>query len=212
MRLLVSGSTRTVRGLASRWPDRLGHLLTPSNRNSMRSILATNLCWAADNGAYSGFDADRFRRFLRKISLQPRCLFVVCPDVVADARGTLALFGQWCLDVRGSGQPVAFVGQDGAEDLDLPWGDFDAWFIGGSTRWKLSCMAADIAEEARRRGKHVHMGRVNSLRRMRVALDMGCHSIDGSSASMYGDKYIHKYCSWMEMLERQPTLFGGPAA
>lgn len=209
MRLLVSGSTRTVRDLASRYPDQLGHLLAPSNRNSMAATLATGLAWAADNGAYSGFDAGRFRRFLRKISLCPRCLFVAVPDVVADARGTIARFTEWFLEVRASDQPVAFVGQDGAEDSDLPWTSFDAWFIGGSTRWKLSQASADLATEAKTRGKWIHMGRVNSLRRMQAALDMGCDSIDGSSASMYGDKYIHRYCSWLKMLETQPTFFGG---
>lgn len=207
MILLVSGSTRTVRGLAQRWPHRLGHLLTPSNRNSVASLLNTGLPWAADNGAFSGFDAQRFRRFLGRITLQPRCLFVVCPDVVADARATLARFGEWVLEVRASGQPVAFVGQDGAEDMDLPWNDFDAWFVGGSTRWKLSQASAGLCAEAKWLGKWVHMGRVNSLRRMQAAFDMGADSIDGTAASMFGDKYIHAFCRWIDRLHQQPTLF-----
>lgn len=209
MRLLVSGTTRTVAGLASRWPHLLGHLLTPRNRNSVSSLLATGLPWAADNGAFSGFDPDTFRAYLRRITLAPRCLFVVVPDRVGDAAVTLELFGEWALPVRATGQPVAFVGQDGAEGMALPWDDFDAWFIGGSTEWKLSGASAALAAEAKRRGKWVHMGRVNSLKRMRIAYDMGCDSVDGTSASMFGDTYIPQYCGWLEAIHAQPSLFGG---
>lgn len=205
----MSGSTRTVGHLVSRWPGRLGHLLTPANRNGMAATLSTGLPWAADNGCFSGFDPDRFRAFLRKITGRPRCLWVVCPDVVADARGTLAMFDAWQGEVKECGQPVAFVGQDGIEDLGVPWDQFDCWFVGGSTRWKLSRASMDLIGEAKTRGKLAHMGRVNSLRRMRVAYDAGCDSVDGSSASRWGDKYIYHFCSWIESLHQQPTLFKG---
>ncbi len=207
MRALVSGSTATVRSLAADWPGHLGHLVTPKNRNSMASLLATGLSWAADNGAYSGFDAEGFRRFLAKIQGQPRCLFAVCPDVVADAVGTLNRFDEWSGEVAATGLPVAFAGQDGIERFPIPWDRFAAWFIGGSTRWKLSQASADLAVEAKVRGKWVHMGRVNTLRRLTAAYQMGCDSIDGSSMSMYGDKYIHRFCSWMRGLEIQPTFW-----
>jgi hypothetical protein len=208
VRLLVSGSTAIVRRLAPRWPGVLGHLLTPANRNSVASLLATGLPWGADNGAFGGFDPVRFRRFLRRIRGQPRCLWVVAPDAVGDARRTLALWREWRDEVRAAGQPVAFVGQDGAEDLDIPWGEFDAWFVGGSTRWKLSQAAADLDGQAGRRGKWVHMGRCNSRRRLRAAYDRGCDSVDGSSISMFGDKYIHQFCLWARQLGEQKTFWG----
>lgn len=198
--LLVSGSTRTVESLAARWPDRLGHLLTPSNRNSISSILGTGLSWGVDNGAYSGFDPDAFRRKLRHAQGQPRLLWICCPDSVANAKETLALFKQWAEEVSQSG-PVAFVGQDGQEDLPVPWEAFSCFFIGGSTEWKLSQAATDLAREAKRRGKWVHLGRANSRRRFEHAKDMGCDSVDGSSASMFGDKYIHKYCLWLSQID-----------
>lgn len=203
--LLVSGSTATVRRLAERWPDRLGLLLTPANRNSVGSVLKTGLPWAVDNGAFSGFDAARFRSLLRRVTGKPRCLFVVCPDRVGDARGTARLHDLWRFEVTATGQAVAYVLQDGQEDFALP--PAEAYFIGGSTRWKLSEAAADLAGEAKRRGAWLHMGRVNSLRRMEVAADMGCDSIDGSSASMYGDKYIHRYLQWLGRIELQRRMF-----
>jgi hypothetical protein len=211
MLLLVSGSTRTVRGLAATWPHRLGHLLTPSNRNGMAATLGTGLMWAADNGCFSGFDEKKFRRFLRKVTIMPRCLWVVCPDVVGDARGTLAAFAAWRDEVAATGQLVAFVGQDGIESLEVPWESFDCWFVGGTDDWKLTTASRDMVLEAKRRGKLAHMGRVNSRKRMRQAFDWGCDSVDGSSASMFGDKYVHKYCSWIEAMHHQPTLFAEEA-
>lgn len=205
---LVSGSVKTLSQLAPTHGSRLGFLTTPSNRNSPACFTRLGLPWAADNGAYSGFDAAKFRRLLARVRGLERCLFVVCPDVVANAKSTLALFGEWRDEVASYGQPVAFVGQDGAEGIEIPWGSFGAWFIGGSTEWKLSRASADLAAEAKRRGRWVHMGRVNSLKRMRLAYEMGCDSVDGSSASMYGDRCIHKYCRWLDGICSQPLLFG----
>jgi hypothetical protein len=206
MLLLVSGSTKTVRRLSEQCKTGLGHLLTPNNRNSMSATLATGLPWAADNGAFKGFDPLTFRRYLRKIAGAPRCLFVVCPDRVADASETLQLWWEWRNEVEEAtqGQRVAFVLQDGQETHGLP--QAEAYFIGGSTRWKLSAAAADLAREAKDRRSWLHMGRVNSRRRMQIAHDLGCDSIDGSSASMFGDKYIHKYIRWIAQMERQPSL------
>ncbi len=214
MIMLVSGSTRTVRSLSVRWggpTPRLGHLLTPANRNGMASLLATGLLWAADNGAFSGLDEAKFRRMLAKIAGQPRCLFLVVPDVVGNAQATHFQFEQWWDECHDTGQPLAYVGQDGAEHMDIPWGQFQAFFVGGSTAWKLSAAAGDLCAEAKRRGKHVHMGRVNSLRRMDVAAAMGCDSIDGSSASMYGDRYIHRFCAELDRLHKQQRMFMGDA-
>lgn len=223
MRLLVSGNTRQVCELAACFPKHLGFLMAPNNGNR-GSILESGLPWAADNGAFSGFDAERFRRFLAAIALQPGCLFVVCPDVVGDARATLEMFGEWALEVRTAGHPIAFVGQDGAEGIDIPWADFDSWFIGGSTRWKLSQASVDLVAEAKMRGKWVHCGRVNSMKRLRWAMRIGCDSCDGSSYSRFHhrtithrpDMSLERHLRFLVAEEanerRQGTLFGGPAA
>ena len=42
---------------------------------------------------------------------------------------------------------------------------------------------------------------------VRYARDIGCDSVDGSSASMFGDRYIHKFCSWLSQLDAQGTLW-----
>jgi len=113
MRLLVSGGTRSLRRFVGRWPERFGRLITPSNRNSVASLVESGLPWAVDNGAFSGFDADAFRGLLNRCVGQPRLLWVACPDVVADAAATLSRFEEWEPAIRGLGMPVAFVLQDG---------------------------------------------------------------------------------------------------
>jgi hypothetical protein len=209
MKLLVSGSTRTIRGLADNWPDHLGHLMTPNVGNRVETMLKSGLPWAADNGAFSGFDAERFTAFLGRIGFKPRCLFVAVPDVVFDFQNTLRMFAEWAPIVRSiTGQPVAFVGQDGAESAVLPWAGMDVWFVGGSTEWKLSQASIDLMREAKERDKWVHVGRVNSLSRLTWAYDHGADSVDGSSMSKYGDKYIHRFCRWLRGLEVQPRLIG----
>lgn len=207
MRLLVSGCTATVRKYRRRWRQNLGHLLTPNNGNSIKAIVQSGLPWAADNAAFSSFNAEKYQKMLTRIALQPRCLFVVCPDVVGDARATLDLFGEWALTIRATGQPIAFVGQDGAENICLPWNDFYAWFIGGTDDWKLSRASVGLALEAKDRGKWVHMGRVNSFLRIRQAIAAGCDSFDGGSASMFGETYIPRYCRFIDHCQRQKLLF-----
>jgi hypothetical protein len=197
MKLLVSGSTASVARMTAH-RERLGILLTPANRNSVAAVVATGLPWAIDNGAYSGFDREAFDHLAREKAVgQPGLLWVAAPDTVGNAESTLFKFEYWQPRLAAGGLPIAFVGQDGLESLEPPWDRFECLFLGGSTAWKLSSAAWDLAAEAKRRGKLVHIGRVNSLRRMRVAQIFGCDSIDGSSASMFGDKYIHKYLRWL---------------
>jgi hypothetical protein len=208
MRYLVSGSTATLRGLLPRYACSLGFLMTPGNRNSLKTICALGIEWAADNGAYGGLDEAAFLDLLDRAAVADRWpMWVVCPDKVADAKTTLAMFDEWQPIIKDRRLPVAFVGQDGQEDLPLPWDRFACLFLGGSTEWKLSQAAADLAWEARCRGKLLHMGRVNSFKRMTTALLLGCNSVDGSSASRWGDKYIHRYARFAKGCRLQPAMF-----
>lgn len=207
MRLLVSGCTATFYRIVDRYRDCLGALVTPSQGYCPARASASGLPWGVDNAAFSGFDPAAYRRLLGRVAGLPGCRFVAAPDVVADARATLALWPGWLWDVRATGHPPALVGQDGAEDLDLPWADMGAYFIGGSTGWKLSQASADLAAEAKRRGLWVHMGRVNSRRRLTAAFDMGCHSVDGTGMSKWGDRHLANFCRWLRDLQPQPVLF-----
>ena len=57
-------------------------------------------------------------------------------------------------------------------------------FLGGSTEWKISTMA-QWGAFCRQRGIHYHVARVNTAKRMAMAVAAGADSVDGSSASRY---------------------------
>lgn len=157
-----------------------GQLLTPLTRY-------TN--WggefAIDNGAFSRFDAKTFGSLLRRESAnRHRCLFVACPDVVGAARRTLEIFRErwrWIPD----GWPVALVAQNGIEDLDVPWSEFDCLFIGGGDPWKESNAVADLIKTAIVFEKHIHVGRVNTPSRYKHFAELGANTCDGSGIARY---------------------------
>ena len=64
--------------------------------------------------------------------------------------------------------------------MSTAWPRIDALFIGGSTDWKLGAATRALVREAKRRGLWVHMGRVNSLKRIAYTAEIGCDSIDGT--------------------------------
>lgn len=153
------------------------------------------LLWAADNDCFQRLDPDAYVTMLERLSGAPgRCLFVAVPDVVADALATARLFEIWWRALARRGLPAALVAQDGAEHLGrwltLVWPRIDAIFLGGSTEWKLGPAAEALAAEAKRRGKWVHMGRVNSARRIRYAASIGCDSVDGTKWVRWRDTYL----------------------
>lgn len=191
--LLVSGATATVRQHAGH--PHLGQLMRPGNGN-----VPTLPYWAADNGAFTGFDADAFIAMLGRLPRTAK--WVAAPDVVGDWRATEVLFAEWSPRIRELGFPVAYVLQDGCERIP----DADCLFVGGTTDYKLSRQAATWMREAKRRGMLVHVGRVNSVRRMRWAYDNGADSIDGTSVSMFPDRWLLWTLRHMQALHSQLSI------
>lgn len=175
-----------------------GQLLTP---------LAAKTRWsetfAIDNGCFSQTDMGRFEKLLdREKGSREKCLFVVAPDIVSSARRTLEMFEVWyprlCL------WRVALACQNGQEDLPIPWDLIGAVFIAGDTEWKESKAAADIVKAGLLAGKHVHIGRVNTIRRFRKFEAMGAHTCDGSGVSRF-DWMLEKIASGAQ--DDSQTLF-----
>lgn len=135
------------------------------------------------------------------------CLFATAPDVLGDAAATLRRSARMLDLIRYAGFPAALVAQDGLEHLPIPWDDFDALFIGGSTPWKLGPAARTLIAEARRRGKWVHMGRVNSLRRLRYAHTIGCDSADGTYLTYAPDANLARLLNWLRQIHGQAALW-----
>jgi hypothetical protein len=157
-----------------------GALTQPSNWRS-RETVALAPVWAMDNGAFSGFHADLFRRYMDVLYELPRCLFVVVPDVVRDHAKTLEWWHTWHAEIRERGYPRAFVLQNGVTLESVPFDECEAVFIGGSTEFKFTPLVREIVAEAKRKGKWVHNGRVNTQRRIRYSLAIGCDSFDGTT-------------------------------
>lgn len=125
--LLVSGATATLRPLIAERPDVFGVLTVPRDGNA----LPPSCRWAADNGAFSGFDEDAFLAMLKRHAGQRAgCIFVAAPDVVGAAVATLALFDKWEPRISSLGYPVALVAQDGLKHTWVPWARIAAIFIG----------------------------------------------------------------------------------
>lgn len=208
----LSGATNLRDAQVCRQHD-IGHMASyPSSRFSS---LGRFPVWAADNGCFNqgdAFDLDSFLTWLdRHAAFVPTCLFAVAPDVVADAEATLRRSGPAFGKIRALGYPVAFVAQDGLERDELreriPWQAFDCLFIGGTTEWKLSQHAMSLVQEAKRRGKRVHMGRVNSGRRLTTAIVWGCDSADGTMLTWRTDVYLPRLVRQLGSLRQQPTLW-----
>lgn len=167
-----------------------------------------------DNGCFTESGRQRFERLgldgyialgERAIELWgDEMLFATAPDVPMDWRGTLKASLPVLERLRERlPSRAALVLQDGATPENIPWKQIDWVFIGGSTEWKIGPMARACAAEARRRHKGVHMGRVNSLERMRIAQSFGCDSADGTyllheikKGKAAGEKAVETIFSW----------------
>jgi hypothetical protein len=169
--------------------------------------------YACDNGKFGkGWPgADRWFEWLCTTVDRygpDRCLWAVAPDVPFDAAGTLAESLPWLARIRELGVPAAFAAQDGCDELGVPWDAFDVLFLAGSTEWKTGPVAEQLAREAKARGKQVHMGRVNSLARLRTAEWFGCDSADGTYLAFGPTKNLARLTDWLDELHHTPSLFG----
>ncbi len=203
---MIAGATKTFRRYQGH--PALGHLKTPRGGNSIETIVASGRPWAADNDAFGAWSPERFWTMLTAIahaSDRSRFLWVACPDVVADAQATVNRWHKWAPQIAYLGLPTAFVGQDGLERISdqIPWEDMAAFFVGGTTDWKLSAAAERFVREARERGIWTHIGRVNTRKRIRHAVEIGADSIDGTTFSRWPDKYFPRALVWLKEAESQ---------
>ena len=188
---------------------RLGYIDTPAQGNRRPA----GVTWCADNGCFGkGYPGDeKWLAWLEKNKhAAADCLFATAPDVVGDAAATLERSAPFLPLIRALGYPAALVAQDGLEDLEVPWDEFDVLFIGGSTEWKLGPAARSLIREAKERGKWVHCGRVNSERRYRIMHEAGCDSVDGTFLTFGPDILLPRLLSWSRVEDQMP-LFMVPA-
>lgn len=197
-------------------PD-LGLLVTPAN--SIHLQIPHYATYGADNGCFvaskkgRGFDSEKWLRWLEKLPTAG-CAFATLPDVlewftnpdtgseycVGNLDATLELSARYADHVRELGLPVALVAQDGLERLDQIPFEIDALFIGGSDDYKLGATAAALVSEAVSEELWVHVGRVNSFKRLAYCDSIGATSADGTFIGFAPTENYGRVLGWFDKL------------
>lgn len=142
-----------------------------------------------DNGAWSAFcqgkswDAGRFQTAVDMFGARARV--IITPDIVAGGLTSLRLSESW-VPLLYSIAPQIIPVQDGMLPADVRplLSNRVGIFVGGTTEWKLATMR-QWGELAKETGCYLHIGRVNSAKRIQLCQDAGADSFDGTSASLY---------------------------
>src|SRR5262245_43382324 len=154
------------------------------------SLRTEGMRYAIDNGAWSAhvsrrpWDADAFLRAVHALGMGAD--FIVIPDIVGDGRASLKRSLAWFPFLLGRARLLLLPVQDGmqprviAPHLSASVGVF----VGGTTAWKLETLGA-WGRLAAVRGCHLHVGRVNTARRIARCQAVGAHSCDGTSVTRY---------------------------
>ena len=182
----LATGTGTRRNLDAMRAHGFGLLLTP-DRPEMRAGFDL---FAIDNGAWGCFQRGAEwspEPWQRLVEAHGRAaLFTILPDVVCGGAASLALSLSWLPWAAERCGQVLIAVQNGmtADDLRPHVGPHVGIFVGGDTVWKEGSlpMWGALAKET---GCWLHVGRVNSTRRIRLCALSGVHSFDGTSATRF---------------------------
>lgn len=183
--------------------ERLGFMITPD----MGNRIPHDAFVAADNACFNNPEAYTDARYEKLLHKMPRnrTLFATAPDVLGDHKATIERSIPMLRRIRFLGLKSAFVAQNGWSEDDTPWDELDAIFIGGSTDFKFRD-GRDAVVAAKKHRKWCHMGRVNSLDRLRGAVGIGCDSADGTHLKFGPDKNWPKLKYWLDHITEQPGM------
>jgi hypothetical protein len=195
--------TGTRRNLAEL--RRAGWRLLVSAAGCLRS---EGFCYALDNGAWSAytqgkpFDEKAFARALRKMGAKAD--WTVIPDIVAGGLASLELSLRWMRIVLDECPRALLAVQDGMSVADVaPFlGPRVGLFVGGSTEWKCRTLA-EWGAVGRAQRCWVHVGRVNSKKRISSCATAGATSFDGTSVTRFAISLLS-----LDEQVRQLTLGG----
>ena len=146
--------------------------------------------YAVDNGAWTAFNQKRpfdealFTKVLKNLGRGAD--WVVVPDIVEGGLKSLEFSLGWLPRVASESRRQLIAVQDGMSTADVEGllSPVVGLFVGGSTAWKLGTMRA-WGELAVKRSCWLHIGRVNSERRIALCAEAGAHSFDGTSATKF---------------------------
>ncbi len=146
--------------------------------------------YALDNGAWSAyrnsrpFDENAFLIAVERLGSGAQ--FIVVPDIVCGGLASLRFSESWLPRIDGVGRRRLLAVQNGMVPADvrgLLAADVGI-FVGGDTPWKEKTLPlwGDLAREM---SCYLHVGRVNTARRIRLCQLAGAMSFDGTSASRF---------------------------
>ena len=191
MTVMLANNTGIRTGyLAGKYPGKIGHLISPGAERGPFEFMPYSL----DNGAFSpkGFQVEPWLKLLDWAKLSGKSPnWCLVPDVVGDSDGTLALWRQYSPVAGCYGWPLAFAVQDGMTARDVP-ANAEVVFVGGSTFWKWSTVAIWC-----KAFHHVHVGRVNTYRRLWQCHDAGAKSTDGTGFTRGDQRQYRGLCSYL---------------
>ena len=189
---------RVVKDLYEKYPDRMALLLNPHCIRPHQFQYR----YAIDNAAFNRFDERQYFKMLDTSTKYHKPMFVVSPDVVGCHDRTLALWNYYYPTLKDYKYPIAFVAQDGCAPETVP--DKADWiFVGGLDPWKM-----DNIQNLVGLGKPVHVGRVNSIGRLKYCESLGVDSVDGTGWMRARDNKFYGFLEYFEG-EKQKELFDG---
>ena len=112
--------------------------------------------------------------------------WLVLPDIVCGGLASLELSMSWLSELADA-CPKLIAVQDGMEPghiEPLLRDGVAGIFVGGSTEWKIASLPTWGAMK-RRTGCHLHVGRVNTRRRIRLCGTVGADSFDGTCLTRF---------------------------
>jgi len=182
--IAYASSTGTRRNIATLRAAGWRLLLTPAQRRHY------GLRYAIDNGAWGAYcrrepwDAAPFLRLVTDLGCGAD--FVVLPDIVGQGAASLACSLAWVPFLLGHAGQLVLPVQDGLrpDDVRRYLGASVGVFVGGTTAWKLETLGA-WGKLAAAVGCYLHVGRVNSRRRIARCHAAGAQSFDGTSVTRY---------------------------
>jgi len=167
--------------------------------------------YAIDNGAWlchkknEKFPTYKFLQICEELGSGAD--WVALPDVVGDGLQTLKKIDFWHRKVKEKTDcPQLIVWQDGMtkEDIEDFLKDGLGVFVGGTTEGKLKNFSW-ISELCKKHNVWCHMGRVNTMKRIKLAYSAGVDSFDGSGFSQF--PHMTQYVYNMMTANKQQLRF-----
>ena len=175
--------------------------------SAVEKLNAFGFPYCLDNGAWAAhtkglpFNEHKFNHALNAIGSDAD--FVVVPDIVEGGMKSLDFSLSWLERCQAISDLVLIPVQDGMDPVEVePLLDEKVGiFVGGSTEFKVNTLG-DWGKMSKRTGCWLHVGRVNSRKRIRLCHLAGADSFDGSLISRYTKRYLPR----LEGGLNQPTL------